>query len=266
MRQDLGRQSRDELFIFGSYYHGEQFSIDTQDLHSGSGGFGLKLPFKNFVFTPKFTYTNLRLSREKFFSGYAAELRFDRKHVIPEWGISGHFLGRGTRENFHQIFESTSGLQQTGFRWEWEAGLAKQLNPRHRFDLTGRFTRKLPQSFAPNDYAGHFVGLRHTWALGEGQFILTNASYEAKNYKQPDPAVTNFQTRHDNVFRLRFTYGAPLGMIMDKFDIGQSGYFDIFRDFTWTVTAEIYDQASNIKNFSYQNRRAQTMLSRTWNF
>lgn len=266
VRQDLGRQSRDEFFASATYYHNEQFSIDPQDLQSGSGTFGLKLPFENFTFTPKFTYTNLRLSREKFFSGYALELRFDRPKTIPAWGIEGYFLGRGTRENFHAIFESNSGLQRTGFRWEWEAGLIKQLNPKHRFEATAKFTRKLPQSFAPNNYRGYKAGLRHTWILGGGQFLLSSGSYEAKLYNRADPAVTNFQVRHDELLRLSVTYGAPLGMVLDKFNIGQSGYFDVFRDFTWTVTAEITDQAANIENFSYQNRRIQTMLTRTWNF
>lgn len=266
VRQDLGLQSRDEFFAFGSYYHNEQFAIDPQDLQSGSAGFGLKLLYENFTFTPKFTYTNLRLSREKFFSGYAMELRFDRPKVIPEWGIEGHFLGRFTRENFHQIFETSSGLQRTGARWEWEAGLSKQVTPQHRVEATGKFTRKLPQSFAPNDYRGYKFGVQHIWALGEGQFLLSKGSYEAKLYKQADAAVTPFQVRHDNLLRLRVTYGAPLGLIMDKMNIGQNVYSDALRDVTWTVTGEIINQGSNIRNFSYLNKRAQMMFTRSWKF
>ncbi len=268
VRQDLGKQSRDEIFAGVSYYHNEQFAIDPQDLQSGGANFGLKLPFENFVFTPKFTYTNLRLSREKFFSGYAAELRFDRSKVIPAWGIAGHFLVRGTRENFHQISETTTGLQRTGFRWEWEMGLNKQINPQHRLEGAAKFTRKLPQSFAPNDYRGYKIGLRHSWALGEGQFILSSASYEAKLYKQEDPAVTPFQVRHDNLVRLSVTYGAPLGTMLDRLSLGKEGnvYYDALKDITWTITGELTEQGSNIRNFSYANRRAQMMFSRTWNF
>ena len=117
VRHDLGRQSRDELFALANYYHNEQFAIDTQDLHSGGFTIGAKLPFENFLFTPKYTYTNLRLSREKFFSGYAAELRFDRRNILaPAWNVNEHLLGRGTRENFHQIFETTSGWQRSTAR------------------------------------------------------------------------------------------------------------------------------------------------------
>jgi hypothetical protein len=221
--------------------------------------------YKNIVFTPKLSYANLRLSREKFFSGYAAELRFDRRNVLPAWEIDGHFPARGTRENFHRIFETASGLQQTGFRWEWEAGLNKQFTPQHRVTAAAKFTRKLPQSFAPNDYRGHKIGLQHTWALAEGQFLLTSGSYEAKLYKRSDPAVTPFQVRHDNLVRLSITYGASAGFMFDKLNI-KTGYLDVLRDFTWTVTAELTEQASNIENFSYSNRRAQTMFSRTWNF
>ncbi len=265
VRQDLGRQSRDELIISGSYYHNEQFAIDPQDLQSGSATVALKLPFENFLFTPKFSYTNLRLSREKFFSGYSAELRFDRRNVIPALGIEGHFLARGTRENFHSIFETASGLQQTGFRWEWEVGLTKQFSPEHRLEGTAKFTRKLPQSFAPNDYRGYKAGVRHTWALGEGQFLLSNASLENKLYKRADPLVTNFQVRHDQLLRISLTYGASVGFLFDKMNF-KHAYFDALRDFTWTITGELTEQLSNIENFSYANRRAQTMFTKTWNF
>lgn len=265
VRQDLGRQSRDEIIISGSYFHDEQFAIDEQDLHSGSLDVALRLNFSKFIFTPRFSYTNLRLSREKFFSGYAGELRFDRRDVIPAWGIDGHFLGRGTRENFHQIFESASGLQRTGFRWEWEAGLTKQISPRQSLEGTAKFTRKLPQSFAPNDYRGYKVGLRHTWALSEGHFLLSNASYEAKLYKQVDVAVTPFQVRHDNLVRLSVTYGAPVSWLLDKLHI-TTAYLDGLRDWTWTITGEYVDQAANIENFSYSNKRVQTMFTRSWNF
>ncbi len=265
VRQDLGRQSRDELIIAGSYFHDEQFAIDTQDLQSGSMDVSLKLPFENFLFTPKFSYTNLRLSREKFFSGYAGELRFDRPNTIPQWGIAGHFLVRGTRENFHQIFESASGLQRTGFRWEWEVGLNKQLTPKHHLEGTAKFTRKLPQSFAPNDYRGYKLGVRHIWALDKGQFLLSNVDFENKLYKRADPAVTPFQVRHDQLLRISITYGAPVGYLFDLMNF-KNPYFDSLRDFTWTVTGELTEQLSNIGNFSYANRRAQTMFTKTWNF
>ena len=266
VRQDLGKQSRDELFAFGSYYHDEQFVIDTQDLQSGQAGFGLKLLYENFTFTPKFTYTDLFLSREKFFSGYAFELRFDRRKLIPAWGIEGHFLGRFTRENFHQITETSSGLQRTGNRWEWEAGLSKQISPQQRLEATAKFTVKLPQDFTPNEYRGYEVGLRHIWALGDGQFLLSSGTFENRLYKEADPAITSFQVRHDQLARIRVTYGAPLGFIMDKLNIGQSVFSDALRDITWTITGELTEQGSNIRNFSYSNKRAQMMFTRTWKF
>lgn len=269
VRHDLGRQSRDELFASANYYHNEQFAIDTQDLHAGGFTVGAKLPFEYFLFTPKYTYTNLRLSREKFFSGYSAELRFDRRNImVPDWNLNAHFLGRGTRENFHQIFETTSGRQRSGFRWEWEAGLNKQITPQHYLEGTFKFTRKLPQSFAPNDYRGHELAIRHSWALGNGHFLLSSASYEAKLYKRADPAVTAFQVRHDNLVRLSVTYGAPLGSFVNESMFGSGGkvYYDAIKDITWTVTGEFTRQESNIRNFAYNNKRGQMMFTRTWNF
>ncbi len=267
--QDMRHQARDELLFSASYYLNEQFAIDSQDLHTGSAGLGIRFRFENVTVTPKLQYTNLRLSREKFYSGYAGEILLERRNVIPDLKIDGHFRVRVKAERFHSITESSTAPQQTGTLWEWEAGLEKKLTPRHKLSLTGVFTRKLPLSDSFNDYRGHNLALKHTWILSGGKFLLTGLDYSWDLYKTTDDSVTPFQVRHDNRARFRLTYG----MSLDKFIVGATAgnpaaakYFDFLRGFTWTVTGEILDQDSNIRNFDYRNRRAQTMLTRAWNF
>lgn len=267
--QDLGHQARDEMLFSASYYHDEQFAIDSQDLQSASASLGMRLRFENVTMTPKLQYTNLRLSREKYYSSYGGEILLERRNVIPALKIDGHLRARVKAERFHSISETSTAPQQTGTLWEWEAALVKKLTPKHTLSLTGVFTRKLPLSDSFNDYRGHNLALQHTWILSGGKFLLTSLDHSWDLYKTADDSVTSSQVRHDNRIRFRLTYG----MSLDKFIVDATAgnpaaakYFDFLRGFTWTVTGEILDQNSNIRNFDYRNRRTQTMLTRAWNF
>lgn len=268
--QDLGHQAPDKFLFSETYFHNEQMEIDPQDLQSGSASVALKLNYENFTMTPKLSYTNLRLSRESFFNGWGAEVQFDRRNVLPNFGgIDGHVRFGVNTESFRPIFESALGPERDGQRVEAEAGLKKQITPTHSLSGIALFTRKLPSEKSFNGFRGHKVSLQHTWLLGEGQFLLTGLDYATNLYKEPDPAITPFQTRHDTQVRFRVTYGAPLSNFLSEayFDTAASKkYYDFLKDWTWTVTGEILDQGSNIPNFSYQNRRAQTMLTRSWDF
>ncbi len=268
--QDLGHQAPDKFLFSATYFHNEQMQIDPQDIQSGSASVALKLNYEPFTMTPKITYTNLQLSREHFHSSWGAEVRFDRRNFLPNYGgIDGHFTLGVKDERFSPIFENGLGPERDGQRVEAEFGLKKQFTPNHILAGTALYTRKLPYEKSFNGFRGHKVSLQHTWLLGEGQFLLTGLDYATNLYKEPDPSVTAFQTRHDTQVRFRVTYGAPLSNFMSESYFGTEAskkYYDFLKDWTWTVTGEILDQGSNIPNFSYQNRRAQTMLTRSWDF
>lgn len=268
--KDLGKQSRDSLTLSGSYFHNEQMAIDSQDLQAGTAGVALKLNFENFTMTPKVSYTNLRLSREKFFSGYGAEVLFERRNFLPNFGgIDGYFSLGFDEERFHAIFENSLGPERDGTRMEAVAGLKKALSPTQFLDGSFTFTRLLPHEKSFNGYRGYKAAVTHTWLLGGGHFLLTDLSYTSNLYKEPDPAVTSLFTRHDTKKIFRLTYGSPLSNFLSEAHFGTTAskkYYDFLKQWTWTVTGEFVEQGSNTINFSYQNRRAQTMLTRTWEF
>ncbi|MEX2615018.1 MAG: tetratricopeptide repeat protein [Alphaproteobacteria bacterium] len=268
--QDLGHQAPDKFLFSATYFHNEQMSIDQQDLQSGSASVALRLNYENFMMTPKLSYTTLRLSREKFYTSWGADVQFDRRNVLPNFGgIDGHFRLGVKDERFRVISENALGPERDGQRVEAEFGLKKQINPTHSLSGAALYTRKLPYDKSFNGFRGHKVSLQHTWLLGEGQFLLTGLEYATNLYKEPDPSVTAFQTRHDTQVRFRVTYGAPLGNFLSEAHFGTEAskkYYDFLKDWTWTVTGEVLDQGSNLPNFSYQNRRAQTMLTRSWDF
>lgn len=101
VRHDPGLQAKHELFASLTYFYDEQTQQDTQDLQSASIEGGLKMPLPNdYSVTPAIFASNLRLSREHFYSSRGASVRIDKKVTQQlEW----FFEGRFTDENFHGI-------------------------------------------------------------------------------------------------------------------------------------------------------------------
>ena len=104
------------------------------------------------------------------------------------------------------------------------------------------------------------VRIEHTWLLGGGQFLLNLFSYQRDRYEEPDPAISA-RTRHDDIFRYRVTYGAPLG-----FFFGPGTLWREIEDITLTASGEFLRSRSNLNNFDFKNFKAQGLLTKTWRF
>ena len=213
---DLGRQAPDKLLISTTVYLSDQMDINQQDLLSGSVSAGLKLNFDALTMTPRLTYTDLRLSHEKFYTGYGGDVLFEHRNVVPLFGgIDGYFQAGVTREKFSAVKESSTAPQRDGPRLGFEAGLTKQITPQHRLKGGVAYTHKFAntRSAGFNSYWGAKALLQHAWLPGGGNFLLTALSYANNLYEKPDPIVTAGQTRHDRQIRARATFGTPLSNV-----------------------------------------------------
>ena len=76
----------------------------------------------------------------------------------------------------------------------------------------------------------------------------------------PDVFISS-RTRHDDIFRLRFTYGAPLEVFF-----GPGVLPAQLNDLTLSASIEYYRATSNIANFDYRNFKTQALLTKTWRF
>ncbi|MBL4721057.1 MAG: hypothetical protein JKY20_08005, partial [Alphaproteobacteria bacterium] len=116
---DLGMQAPHELHVSATYFHDEQMSIDSHDTQVGSFTLGPKLRFSGVTVTPKLNYANLRLSREKLFEGYGAEVLLEAPNVLPWKSPSGFFKAKYTSEEFYPTRENTTANNLDGHRYEF---------------------------------------------------------------------------------------------------------------------------------------------------
>jgi hypothetical protein len=130
------------------------------------------------------------------------------------------------------------------------------LDPRNRLQLVLEHTRN---SAARTWESYHRDGatLVHTWLLGSGAFLLSSFTTNLDRYDGADPFIAP-TTRRDNTFRLRSTFGIPLGSLGDVPD----GWSDV----SLTATVEAYRQISTITNYTYTNYRYSIGLGKIWEF
>jgi len=275
IRHDLGLPRNHAALGSVTYYQDDQTERDELDLQAVfvEGGFEFDAAY-GLTVTPMLRYSNMRLSREKFFTGMEGSVRVDaavnepgREAPIDLWAEVSH-----AREAFQNIDENRSLAERDGMRTELAAGLGYWLSPRHRLAATGLFGYKT----AERRYLAHHVfsaGLDHTWLLGEGAFLLNHVSYAARLYQTPDSAVTGGspQRRREHPLRLRVTYGAPAGLLLDRLGYQVKGEAtgavrDFLDDVTASVSAEYLKQQSNIRNYEYENLRGQVLLTKRYEF
>ena len=265
VRHDPGLQAQHELFASLTYFHDEQSRQDTQDLQSASLEGGVKMPLPNdYAFTPSNFASNLRLSREHFYSGLGVSARIDKK-VTPQ--LERFFEGRYTNERFQAISETTAAVQRNGYRYDYTVGGNYIISPVQRVGLTYVWTNKhAARNF--NSYRGNRATASYTRLLGSGQFLLASVAGTLDSYRENEPAIS-VRTRRDRALRCRLTYGAPMGLILEEEWFRAAGSvapYEFLEDMTVTVTAELFHQLSTLTNFEYQNRRALALVTKKWEF
>ncbi len=255
---DLGYQDSHELFGVVTYYHDEQVTQDTQDTQSfivGAGGI-YRSPFWDIDVVPSVFRTHVRLSRETFFQDIGANLRFERDFT-PR--IKAFASARISDQTFSPILETRTAQDRDGRQIEGMVGGTYVISPSMR--ISGEFLH-LDKS-AKAEFFSYYrdqVRIEHTWLLGGGQFLLNLISYQRDRYAKSDQAVSASK-RRDDIFRYRFTYGAPLG-----FFFGSGTLWGGIEDITLTATGEWLRSHSNLNNFDFKNFKAQGLLTKTWRY
>jgi tetratricopeptide (TPR) repeat protein len=276
VRHDLGMQRENYALGSFTYYQDEQTERDELDLQAvfADGGFAFDLPGA-ITLTPKAHYSNMRLSREKFYTSYGATLRVDKQVRRPERAAPLDLwleVGR-TRESFRNVTENQTLIARDGMRTDGALGLGLWLSPRHRLSFEGSQSYKDAQQLHQS-YRFWRARIRHSWYLSDGAFLDSTASYGVRLYRAPDTTVTGTaapRRRREHPLRLRMTYGMPAGVLVDRLGYQVRGEAtgavrDFLEDVTATATLEYLSQQSNIRNYEYDNLRAQMLLTKRFEF
>ena len=275
VEHDLGMQREHKLVGSVTLLQDDQTEQDNLDLQAVivDGGVAFDLP-DGFTVTPTVGYTAMALSRQRFYTGITGAVRVDKQARTADRGapVDLWLAVERTRERFRNISENTTLTERDGAVWDGEVGVGRWITPEHRVELSGRMNAK---DAAVRSESSRMLEakLAHTWLLGEGTFLQSSASWAMRQYRAPDTAVVGAaapQRRREQPARLRVTYGAPTGVLLDR--LGLSSEEDpgavraFLEDVTMTATLEYLKQQSNIRNYEYENIQGRVLFTRLVEF
>jgi len=273
---DLGLPREHKAIASVTLLQDDQTEQDNLDLQAAvvQGGFAFDLP-DGFTVTPTLGYSAMSLSRQKFYSSVSGAVRVDKQARTGERAapVDLWLVVERTRESFRNISENATLIEQDGAVWTGEIGVARWVTPNHRLELSGEMRSKDAAVRAQSSRALS-VELAHTWLLGEGAFLQSTASWAMRQYRAPDADVVGTaapQRRREQPGRVRVTYGAPAGLLMDRLGFEVKGPASqavrAFADgVTMTASLEYLKQQSNIRNYEYENVQGRVLFTRLYEF
>ena len=261
---DLGYQEGHKAFAALSYFHDDQTAEDSQDLQSftAEGGGVYRDWYLDGDLTATLQYAQVRLSRETFLHEYGGDLRFDRELTDDLTGFIG---ARLSYQSFSPIRENTTSQERDGRQLSGSVGIAYEISREHRIAVDYQLLNRKAKGSGGVEffsYTRNQVRLNHTWLLGDGQFILNSLNFQRDRYVDPDSFISE-RHRHDNILRLRITYGAPLSYLLGRLGVS---VWDPLEDITFTPSIEFTRAHSNLQNFDNTNWKIQGLLTKSWSF
>ncbi len=258
VRHDLNTQSRDELIGSALVYYDDQLHVKSQGLKAFELEAGGVIRTDLAAITPTLIYSNVLLDNHPYLSAPGAKLLVERK-LLP--GLDGFLLFSVEHQDFSANPTGPTVTAESGWRWNAQLGASFGLTPTMQLGATYRHTlKKAVAGF--NAYSTNEATLTHTWLLGEGQFLLTTATYGVDGYAAADPFVSA-NRREDTTIRARTTYGVPLDTIARTLN---GALPSEVGDIVLNLTFEANWINSTITNFAYNNYRTQMLLTKRWEF
>lgn len=258
VRHDLGLQERHELIANATVYYNNQVEVDAQDLRAIALDAGAVFRLRDVDLTPTVTHSRVQLSNEPFLASTGLKLLAEKK-LSGKLDIFGSVWAQ--YQDFQRTFASPTASDRTGPRYDFDIGANYILTPTQRVGITFQHTvKRATQEF--QNYKGHEITGTHTWLLGQGQFLLTSLSFGNDIYETADAFVSARQ-RHDRNLRGRITYGAPLDTVFGFAGVKLPAQIG---ELTLTGTLEAFRALSSIDNYSYDNLKAQMLLTKRFEF
>lgn len=256
IEHDLATQERHSLFGSVSLYSADQFQLDDYDTHDISAQLGGRFELGEIFLTPVLAYDHVILGGESYIDSYATSLRADLRVSDP---VNLWARGDLAYLDYRNTEQYPAGELQSGTDAAITLGTDLYIGTTHRLTLSAAYGGyNSDQDW--ESYEGPAIGLNHTWLLGEGAFLMTDAIGEYRDYDMADP-ITGASERHDWIYRARATLGVPVQTLFlaDEWP-------DYLAGLTMSIYGEYYRADSNITNYDYDNVRAGATLSKRWEF
>ncbi len=167
---------------------------------------------------------------------------------------------QGEQQDYHSESDSPDSNLRSGGEFRIGAGARYIIDRHHRVTGSVAYIRK-------NARAGFYVFdgveavLEHGWLIGRGMFLATRLSVARDTYDSADPVIDPVQLRSDTIFKIRSTFGIPIGTLTGWDDAPRP-----IRDAIVSLGVEYSRGRSNQAVYSYENVRVMLGLAQRFNF
>lgn len=256
---DPGTAAGHMLFGRLSYYQDHQLDVEVQRLQALTGRAGASLRGEVATLTPEVFASGVRLD----YDGYAviAGGRATASTAVTDrLGLSVELTAQ--HEEFRDVDVNQTADQRDGARVRAAIAGSYDVAPNHRLSLGAALEEKSAAArfFAYNrrELSGRYVG-----ALGRGQYVVANLTYQLDDYDAADPLVDPNTVREDEWWRSRLTYGVPIGTLAAWAGQTEAGPLD---EVVLSLSLEYTERSSNLNNFEFENFGTQVLVTRSFPF
>ena len=253
---DLGYQAGHLVFGGATFAVTDQVTEQSLDLNAVALNLGVVYHFQDLDVAPELLVTDINLADQQYFLSAGARVRAEYR-LNQKWRLGG--LIEGAFQDYDSISVSTSANENSGSQIDAEISVKYLLAPEIRLQASLRHTDKRAEE-AYNQYYGDKLTGRLVWLFGRGRFLSSDLSVGVKFYDGADTLVSS-RVRRDEAFRGRVTLGLPINSMLPA-----AVEHALFENFLVLVSGEYYNARSNITNYTYDNSRAQVLLSKSWRF
>lgn len=255
VEHDLPGQDRHMLFGNVTLYDGDQIDLDEFDTQTVGAQAGIRLEIGELFVTPNINYTHLWLGEESYVDIIQPQVRYDWRINDPV-NLFGVFSGADY--DYHATDDYQEADIQSGLDIGATVGADWYIGADHK--LTFAYThRRFEAEVDFESFDGDRLNIDHVWLLGQGIFLVTNASAEWDRYDALDPLYLG-NDREDVIYRGRLTLGVPVATMIGE---EQTGFLD---GLLLTTYGEYYRQDSNHDIYEFENVRAGFSVSKRFQF
>jgi len=251
IRRIVSAQKKHDVFGAVSYYRADQDKVTEISLQALSFKLGGTYRAGRAELKPTLIYDRILLAREKFLVNTGVGLRLERKlSKVTDYSLEAKYI----YQDHLSVSDIASNPERRGGFYGFSASAGRVLTTVMKLNADMNFSAKQAQKDY-NSYNEMAFGLRHSWLLGKGIFLLSSA-YIGRDIYRAEDSVISSKKRRDTTFRGGVVGGLPLSSMHRKL----SG----IKDLALTLTLEHFRSSSNITNYTYANNKAALLLNYRW--
>jgi tetratricopeptide (TPR) repeat protein len=243
---DAGYQARHRWQLGARYLREDYQRMERYVPQLGGLEAGIALDLAPFTLTPSVYGNHYRIAKQQAVNSVGTRLKLD-------YALTGTAQVYGfqevERQRYYPMALSSVAPDDTGFQYSTGLGFATQYQPDLRFSVEVARVRKVAV-FGYRSSKGHSLTVGHTWLLGGGAFASLEGYWRVDNYDSGDPTVSENTRRRDRPLEARALVGVPVALVLDP-----DGVSDFLRDLTFTASARLARNGSNLVNYEYHRDR-----------